>query len=131
VVKCRSRQWGLLVVLALAAAITVGLVAQRVARSLQEPETIRREMAIVEDNFGPLPDNADEFLLRLEIAQDGSDGYLDIHTSGGWEHRRATWPKRRPPEALCMMQSVQWKSEFLGEFGTARWTNGQLGIFRQ
>jgi hypothetical protein len=112
--------------LALAAAIGVALVTHHVARSLQEPETVRREMALVEDNFGRLPDKADECLLRLDIALDGSDGYLDIHTPSGWQHRRATWPRRRPPEALCMMQSVQWTSEFLGEFGSARWTSTQL-----
>ena len=102
-----------------------------VLRKAQEPERVHGELEVVEDLFGPIPEDAKECVLRLEIHFDGSNGYLDILTPTASDRRTASWHRKRPPEALCNMRSMNWEwGGFLGEFGNARWTEEQLG-FRQ
>jgi hypothetical protein len=121
-----SRRKRLLVAASLVAVAGVGLLIFEIVRKVQEPQRVREELVLVEEVFGPIPDDATECILDLDIALDGSEGRLAIRRSDGWEHCSVSWPRRRPPEALCEMHSMKGRSEFLGEFGTARWVERQL-----
>lgn len=114
-------------VLAIAVAIaTVAVLAFFIVSKIQEPQRVRKELALVEDIFGAIPDGAEECVLELNIARDGSDGDLAIHLPTGWYHRQLFWKNCRPLEELCEMKSMKWKSDFFFEDGTAKWTQEQL-----
>jgi len=112
----------------LAAAGSLGVLAFHVVSQARGPQRIREELTLVEGVFGPIPDDATECVLELGIVMDGSDGDLTIRTPSGLDHRKMSWQRRRPPEAICEMRSMKWTySSPLGENGVARWNQELLG----
>lgn len=127
--KARPRRFVAIPILVTALAATV--LAVYITHKVHEPERIRAELRLVEDAFGLLPNDAVECKLALTVVLDGSDGDLAVRTPEGWQTRQVSWPTRRPPAALCQMQSMKWKGEFLSETGLATWDNNQLQYRRQ
>ena len=122
--KSKNSHRRLAIALILATALAAAVLAVYISDKIREPERVRQELRLVEETFSMLPNDAIECKLTLDVAMDGSDGDLAIRTPAGWETRHIAWRNRRPPKALCEMESMKWR--FLSESGVAAWDRNQL-----